>query len=145
MFVTTPLQENTMKRSNTRLRALKTIIILFFICFILLVLVTTLQAQPEPAEQSGITQGNSLNETTSVLVYPNPTVDKLSVEISDYSGELFIVTLNNSLGSLLESHRMYGAGYRKLLDWDMSKHSSGIYHITIRSQSMIKVYRIQKE
>jgi hypothetical protein len=124
--------------------AAKGLAFLVYVSFMLFILVTTLQAQSEPIARINTHEKSSLDETR-ISVYPNPTVDKLTLEISEFSGELFSVTLSNITGALLDSRRFAANGDKTLVEWNMAQYPSGIYIISVRSQSIVKFYRIKKE
>jgi hypothetical protein len=132
------------KHLKITLSAAKRVAFLVIVSFMLLVLVTTLQAQSEPIAQININESYSLN-VTKISVYPNPTVDKLTLEITEFSGELFSITLSNSAGVLLDSRNLVARGDKTLVEWSMVKYSPGSYFIAVRSQSTQKFYHIVKE
>lgn len=94
----------------------------------------------QPYEISIVGVDNYPGITLNVTVYPNPTLDKLNLEISDndFSGEVRIFDMN---GKYLFSKKTEGT----LTEMDFSSFAQGTYFVNVFSgQKQLKSFKVVK-
>jgi hypothetical protein len=82
---------------------------------------------------------NSANKTIMHSLYPNPTKDQITLQLSDISG-IQEINLFNSVGELLSTRKQI----EKITHFDLSTIESGIYFLIIQSDNQSITEKIIK-
>jgi hypothetical protein len=79
-------------------------------------------------------------------LYPNPTTQIVTVELNLKKRENIILNLSDNSGKILNSinYGIFDVGYNNI-KYNTSIISTGIYYITIQSQSFSETYKLVKE
>jgi len=86
-----------------------------------------------------------VNNSTSIIVYPNPTNSLLNVKGIGLTDDIYKMTLTNSLGQLLNEKEFSVMSKSMETQFDIQEYSSGMYFMTISSKTINHVFKIQKQ
>jgi len=85
------------------------------------------------------------SEVLGVRVYPNPTSDLLTIDVSNATIEMFVVELNDMLGKSLQSGTY--AGLNNRIGINLSQYPSGNYTLHLRQTDgkLLGAFRIVRQ
>lgn len=90
-----------------------------------------------------VTESNLLKLAQSIIVYPNPTVDKkIQVRYSNLSEEQLMIELVNVLGEVVFQKEFSETSTSGVIDLDLQGFESGVLQMVIRQGNKTQVERI---
>jgi hypothetical protein len=84
-------------------------------------------------EDDVVTTSNTHTKPDKFKVYPNPTIERVSIELSNSNQIVNIIALYNQLGQLLELRNVVNSNEQI----DFSKYENGTYFITLGSEGKV--------
>lgn len=91
------------------------------------------------ASTSAMHSASEAKKLKSVSFYPNPARNQVTLDLSDFKGEFVSVSIANSRGQQVYSQVVSGG---KKVEVNTASYTTGIYYVTLRSNSSIKIEKL---
>ncbi|MBL0048916.1 MAG: T9SS type A sorting domain-containing protein [Bacteroidetes bacterium] len=86
----------------------------------------------------------NLSELPKIEVFPNPTIDKINIDMQINLNSKYLVILKSILGEYIYQQKVYSQTSYLNTKIDLTNYPSGIYFLTIEGDSFFKVYKVEK-
>ena len=100
--------------------------------------VKVLNGSSNPCTRAGI---ESVNTNEKLKIYPNPTSDKLSIDLSSFNDKEIVIDIIDLSGKLISTSTKIGG---TTVDLEMSQFTKGLYHIRIHTENGLIVQKVSK-
>jgi len=80
---------------------------------------------------------------SELSIYPNPFVDNLNIDLTDFDGNSLNLTIKDQIGNVVKYFE-YSTIIQDKLIVDLSSINQGLYYAQITSRSLNKTYAVQK-
>ena len=81
----------------------------------------------------------------SILIYPNPTHDLLTIKCSGIANDDYEFVISDALGQKIKEKESKSINKVLIAQFDLEELSSGIYFLTISSSGLKQVFKVQKQ
>lgn len=95
--------------------------------------------------QVSVTGLSFTSNATSIIVYPNPTNNLLTVKGIGLDNDTYKIKLTNSVGQLLNEKEININNKSIETQFDLIEYSSATYFLTISSKTINHIFKIQKQ
>ena len=100
--------------------------------------VKILNGSYNPCTRAGI---DVLNSNEKLKIYPNPTSDKLTIDLTSFTNKEIVIDVIDLSGKLISTSTKIGG---TTVDLEMSQLTKGLYHICIHTESGLIVQKVSK-
>ena len=100
--------------------------------------VKVLNGSYNPCTRAGI---ESVNTNEKLKIYPNPTSDKLTIDLSPFNDKEIVIDIIDLSGKLISTSTKIGG---TTVDLEMSQFTKGLYHIRIHTENGLIVQKVSK-
>ena len=94
--------------------------------------------------QSSTSIDITINENSfvkSIEIYPNPTSDKVTIDLNNQKSESFNIKISNVLGQVVFSEmKHYATNAKEILD--VSTFEKGVYHLEVKNNEVSFMQKI---
>ena len=91
-----------------------------------------------------VSSTTSINEDSfaeSIVLYPNPATDKITIDLNNQKSESFNIKISNVLGQVVFSEmKHYATNAKEILD--VSTFEKGVYHLEVKNNEVSFIQKI---